>query len=98
MRYGFSDIMVPIDNKRIERFARIWNRDCEAIVTRWLNEPEWALTFESSKGNTWWIKSQAEQASAFFFMEMLPDAEYASESYVYNMLKAEVEKRKAVRK
>ena len=98
MRYGFSDIMMPIDNKRIERFARIWNRDCEAIVTRWLNEPEWALTFEESKGNTWWIKSQAEQATAFFFMEMLPDAEYTGASYIYDMLKAEVEKRKAVRK
>jgi hypothetical protein len=98
MRYGFSDIMMPIDNKRIERFARIWNRDCEAIVTRWLNEPEWALTFEASKGDSWWIKAQAEQATAFFFMEMLSDAECVSPSYIYNMLKAEVEKRKAVRK
>ena len=96
MRYGFTDMMMPIDNKRIERFARIWNDDCERIVNRWVNEPEWAMTFEESNGNCWWIKSQAEQATAFFFMEMISDAEYAGVTYLYDMLKAEVDRRKGV--
>ena len=97
MRYGFTDMMMPIDNKRIERFVGIWNDDCERIVNRWVNEPEWAMTFEESNGNCWWIKSQAEQATAFFFMEMIPDAEYAGVTYLYDMLKAEVKRRKGVK-
>ena len=96
MRYGFSDIMMPIDNRRIERFVRVWNSDCEAIVKWWSSDPNWARGFEEHKSDHYWIKSQAEQASAMFFMGMLPDAKYSSNSYIYDFIKAEVDRRKGV--
>ena len=96
LRYGFTDLMMPIDNQRIETLVRIWNRDCERIVERWLNEADWAISFGTHKSEHWWVVSQSEQATAMYFMGLVPTAEMAGRKYIYNMIKAEVEKRKAV--
>ena len=95
-RYGFSDIMLPIDSKRIHSFVRIWNDSCERIVKYWLTDPEWAVGFETMKAEHWMFKDLGRQASAMYFMDLFDDAGYASDRFIYDFCKAEVERRKGV--
>ena len=95
MEYGFSGIMMKVDNEKIERFVRIWNRDCESKIKKMLEDPDWYRTI-SEDGRNWWIEDQARQATGFYFMELLPEPELTTSDFIKDFMLKEYERRKAV--
>ena len=83
------------NNLNIIRFIRIWNQQCERMVEYWLTDKRWKEWFETCGTDLCIINSQSEQAAAFFFMGLLPDAYVTSKQYIYDFIKKEVERRKS---
>jgi hypothetical protein len=98
IRYGFTDIMMPVETRNVERLARIYNNICEDAVHYWLTEPDWAERFESRNIDHWMIEDLRGKATAFYHMNMLTSAHQASARFIYDSIKAEVERRKGVSK
>ena len=94
MRFGFTDIMMPIETINVWKFANVYRDTCERIVEYWLTDPKWAEGFETQKDNHWFFQDLHGLARGFFFMGMLPEAKHAGQRFIYDTIKAEVDRRK----
>ena len=97
MRFGFTDIMMPIETTNVWKFANIYNSYCERVVDYWLTFPKWAERFETQKDDHWMFQELHDYATAFFYMGMLPEAKDASRKLIYDTIKAQVERRKGAK-
>lgn len=94
LKYGFTDISVPLESKGEASLLWAFNADCERIVKYWLTDEEWARRFESQKDSYWMFQDVAGLARALFFMDKLDDVGQSRADFIYGFCKAEVERRK----
>ena len=92
--YGFSGYTVKTENEREQVLVGVFNTECERIVKYWLTDADWAERFETFEENYWMFQDLHGLARAMYFMDFFVDVNMNTAHYIYNFIKAEVERRK----